>query len=302
MTPRPNDAILSSWALSLHGKSPGTRNLYLRTANWFADWLAANGRPDGGVGDLLEVTRQDAEAWFGSMREAGLAAATIRSRWIALRNLYGWLLDEEEIDANPLAKVKVDKANPEPIRVLTAEDLKALLKACEGRDFLDRRDLALIRVLASTGLRLAEAANLRVGDVDLAKRLAYIPHGKGDKARWIRFDPGTATAVDRYLRARARHRHAHLDALWLARLGPFSVKGIPIMLARRAELAGIGHLHAHQLRHTFASRFLEGGGTEGDLMRLGGWENAEVMRRYGSATAVDRALAAYDQVNPLGQL
>ncbi|MDP1818448.1 MAG: phage integrase N-terminal SAM-like domain-containing protein [Acidimicrobiales bacterium] len=138
MPPDPNAALLSSWELSLHAKSPGTRKLYLRTANWFIDWLKANARPAGGVGDLLEVTRQDAEAWFGAMREAGRAPTTIRSRWIALRNLFAWLTDEEEVESNPLSKVKVAKPNPDPIRVLSDDDLRALLKACEGRDFLDR--------------------------------------------------------------------------------------------------------------------------------------------------------------------
>lgn len=298
----PNVSLLESWTLSLHGKSPGTRGLYLRIVAWFEDWLVANDRPAGAPGDLLAVTRQDAEAWFGSMRTAGLAPATIRSRWIALRNLYGWLTDEEELDANPMAKVRVEKANPEPVRVLSDDDLRALLKACEGKDFLDRRDLALLRLLASTGMRLAEVADLRVGDVDLLKRVAYVEHGKGDKARWVRFDAETAAALDRYKRARGRHRHAGMPWLWLARMGRFTAKGIPLMLVRRAEQAGIGHVHPHQLRHTFAHRYLEAGGTEGDLQRLGGWESAEVMRRYGAARAVDRALAAYDVVDPMGEL
>ena len=53
------------------------------------------------------------------------------------------------------------------------------------------------------------------------------------------------------------------------------------------------------LRHAFAHRFLEAGGTEGSLQRLGGWESAEVMRRYGSARADDRALAEYDHADPM---
>lgn len=297
-----NDGILGSWELSLHGKSPGTRNLYLRVAKWFADWLAEQGRPEAAPGDLLAVSRQDAEAWFAAQRTAGLAPRTLRSRWIALRNLYGWLHDEEEIEANPMAKVRVEKVDPDPIRVLSDDDIRKLLKVCEGRDFLERRDLALIRLLGATGLRLAEAADLQVADVDLRKRVAYIRHGKGDKARWVRFDAGTAQALDRYLRVRGRHRKADLPWLWLARLGRFTVKGIPIMLARRGEAAGIGHVHAHMLRHTWADRWLSNGGSEGDLQRLGGWENADVMRRYGSARATDRALEAYDDVNPLGEL
>lgn len=298
----PNRAILSSWELSLHGKAAGTRRLYLRVVGWFADWLAVNGRPEGAPGDLLEVSRQDAEAWFAAQRSDGLAPTTLRSRWIALRNLYGWLADEDEIDANPMERVKMSKVEPPPIEVLTEDDLRALLKACEGKGFLDRRDLAVVRLLASTGMRLTELANLRVADVDLTRRVAFIEHGKGDKARFVRFDAGTATAIDRYLRARGRHAKAGLPWLWLSRGGHFTNKGIPLMLVRRSEQAGIGHVHAHMFRHTWADRWLSAGGNEGDLQRLGGWENSDVMRRYGSARAVDRALAAYDDVNPLGEL
>lgn len=294
-----NEALLTSWTLSLHGKSPKTRELYLRCVGWFAQWLEANDRPADAPGDLLAVTRQDAEAWFGAQRDAGLAAATLRSRWIALRNLYAWLLDEDEIDANPMARVRVEKANPEPVNVLGDDDLRALLKACEGKGFLERRDFALIRSLAATGLRVSELCNLDMGDLDLGRRVFYVRHGKGDRARWVRFDTDTARALDRYVRARGRHRLADKPALWLTRSGRIQPQSVQYALERRAQAAGIGHVHPHMLRHTFAHRFLERGGTEGDLQRLGGWESAEVMRRYGAARAVDRALAAYDHVDPM---
>lgn len=297
-----NAALVESWTLSLHSKSPRTVNLYLRTVGWFSAWLADNDRPEDAPGDLLAVTRQDAEAWFRAQRADGLSAATIRSRWIALRSFYNWATEEDEVESNPMARVKVDKANPNPVKVLTDDDVRALLKACAGKEFLDRRDYAILRVLFSTGLRLSEVADLAVGDVDLTKRILFVRHGKGDRARFARFDAETARALDRYKRARARHRHASSERLWLARSGYLRASSIPLMLNRRAELAGIGHVHPHQFRHTFAHRFLKNGGTEGDLQRLGGWESAEVMRRYGSAHAVDRALAAYDDINAVGDL
>lgn len=74
------------------------------------------------------------------------------------------------------------------------------------------------------------------------------------------------------------------------------------MLNKRAEEAGVDHVHPHRLRHTWADRWLRAGGNEGDLQRLGGWESAEIMRRYGAARAVDRALAAYDSVDPMAGL
>jgi integrase len=77
---------------------------------------------------------------------------------------------------------------------------------------------------------------------------------------------------------------------------------VPSILSKRATAAGIGHVHPHMLRHTWADAYLSGGGNEGDLQKLGGWENSDIMRRYGSARATDRALAAYDDVDHMRDL
>lgn len=300
MTSAANEAILESWALSLHDKSPRTRVLYLDEVRRFAKWLAAHDRPKDNPGDLVAMRRNDAEAWIIDLREQGLSGATIRSRWIALRNLYGWLVEEEELQRSPLERVTVPKPSPPPVPTLTPDEITGLLKACEGTHFLDRRDNALIRTMLGTGLRLAEVVDLQLGDLDLPNRVIHVRHGKGDRARLVRVDPSTAQALDRYKRARSRHRCAATPWLWLSnRADRLTRKGVPAILDRRAGIAGIGHIHPHQLRHTFADRWLAAGGTEGDLQRLGGWESADVMRRYGSHRATDRALAAYDNINPM---
>ncbi len=146
-------AFLESWRLSLHDKRPSTIELYLDNARRFADWLTEVQRPETSPGDLLGVDRRDVEAYLASLRERDLFSSTIRSRWGALRSLYGWLADEDEIETNPMLKVKVAKAESPPPEVLTADQLGALLKVCEGTDFFDRRDTALIRFMVATGLR-----------------------------------------------------------------------------------------------------------------------------------------------------
>lgn len=78
-------------------------------------------------------------------RRAG--ASDDADRWVALRNLYGWALAEEEITRNPLERVVVTKANTPAPDVLTEDELKLLMKACAGTDFYARRDLALIRFM-----------------------------------------------------------------------------------------------------------------------------------------------------------
>jgi len=297
-----NAALIESWQLSLHGKAPRTVRLYLDEAGRFADWLADHGRPTANPGDLLAVGRRDVEAWLSSLKAAGRSQATMRNRWVALRNLYGWALIEGEVEASPLERVVVAKGNPPAPDVLTDDELRLLLKACAGPDFYARRDLALVRLMLATGMRVSEVCELTIGDLDLVRRIVSVRHGKGDKARLVRYDAATAAALDRYKRVRARHRCAASPALWIGHRGRMTRKGVPTMLNKRAALAGIAHVHPHQLRHTWADRWLRAGGNEGDLQRLGGWESAEIMRRYGESRAVDRALSAYDAINPMGEL
>lgn len=281
-----NETLLTSFELALHDKAASTRALYLDVVRRFAQAL-----PEGV--SLLAVRRQDAEGYFAQLRDEGRAPTTIRSRWIALRNFYGWLAEEEEIAENPMARVKVAKPEPGSTPMPEPEALTKLFKSLAGKGFLERRDLAMIRLAAATGLRVGELCALKVVDVDLRNRIATVHHGKGDKYRLVAFDGGTGAVLDRYLRARSRERLAHLPALWLSRFGAFGVKGTQAMLARRCVDAAIPHVHWHQLRHLFAHQFLARGGQEGDLARLGGWSDPGVMRRYGNVAATDRALANY---------
>jgi integrase/recombinase XerD len=283
------ESYIESWLLALHDKADSTRGLYSSVIRAFAKQL-----PEG-VG-LIEADRRACQQYLASMKAQGLAQATIRSRWIALRSFYAWALDESEISENPMLRVKVERAEPPPPKVPEPEAIKKLLKACTGTSIWQRRDLAMIRTGAATGMRVGELCALQLTDVDLQTRTIVIRKGKGDKARVARIDPETAAAIDRYKRIRGRYRLGYLPDLWLSRFGPFTRDGAQAMLPRKCVEAGIEPLHWHQLRHRFAHAWLAAGGQEGDLAKLGGWSDPGVMRRYGSALASERALAAYDDI------
>jgi site-specific recombinase XerD len=301
-----NQALLESWELDLRSpvragvrkKRESTIALYLQEARRFADWLG-EGRPSP---DLLEVSRQDVVAWIGDLRTHGMSEYTVRNRWIVLRSLYAWATAEEIIPINPTERISVPKVDEPPPDVLDDEAIAALLAACRGTSFGDRRDLALIRLMLATGLRASEVCALTVGDVDLRSRIASVTDGKGGRARLARFDAATAAAIDRYNRLRGRHRFAARSELWLGHRGPITRKGLHPILQKRAEIAGLGHLHPHMLRHSFAHRMKRAGASFEDLGQLGGWTSAEVMKRYGSSLAVERSLEAYDRLNPMGEL
>jgi integrase len=100
------------------------------------------------------------------------------------------------------------------------------------------------------------------------------------------------------------HRLAATPALWLAETGGgerLSYHGLRVALLARARAAGIDGFHVHKLRHTFASRWLGSGGSEGGLMSLAGWRSREMLDRYSRATAADRATAEARSLN-LGDL
>ena len=147
-------------------------------------------------------------------------------------------------------------------------------------------------------------ANLDLDDVDLDRKWVRVL-GKGRRPRAVPFGAASAKAVDRYLRVRGGHARADFRRLWLGSSGrTFTDGAVRQMLERRGAEAGVANLHAHRFRHTFAHQHLAEGGNEGDLMMFTGWKSRQMLQRYASSTAAERAKAAYrsplDRMNERG--
>jgi site-specific recombinase XerD len=272
--------------LRAEGRSDRTVIIYGQAITFFSRWLEAQGRE----ATVDELTRAAIREWLAQLSDVN-EASTIKTRYRGLFRFCGWLVDEDEIPEQPMKTLSPPQPKMKPVPILSDDDLAALLKACAGKDFSNRRDEAMIRLLLDCGLRVSELCGLTVEGVDLDNGMALV-RGKGNKLRPVYFGSRTARAVDRYLRTRSSHRWAHLDNLLLTQRGGLSPDGVRERMNVLAAAAGLDHLHPHQFRHTFAHDFLMNGGQERDLKRLAGWSSDVMLERYGASAADVRAKAA----------
>src|SRR5215207_9508763 len=200
--------------------SPSTVEVYGGAGAQFAAFLRDRGMPT----EVRSIAREHVEAFMEHLL-ATRAPATASNRYRALKRFFGFLVEEGELTSSPMERMRPPKVPEAPPPVLTEEQLKALLKACSGKTFEDRRDTALLRCFIDTGGRRAEilglrwSDNLEDSDVDLDQGLLYVL-GKGRRPRALPIGSKTVRALDSYIRARRAHSYAAAPELWLGLRGP----------------------------------------------------------------------------------
>jgi len=250
------------------------------------------------VGYPWPPTAEHLADYLAGRREAGKAKNTVRNSHVALRSWFNWLMEEGEVAENPMARLKtptLDNVSPDPY---TDEEVRAMLAACRGKDWLTARDAAMIGVLADTGLRASELCGLTVDDVELdVERIRVV--GKGGRHRFVGLGAAAQVLLDRYIRRRRSGR----PELWVNRAGqPVTPSGLYQIVERVGRTGKVQRRGIHRFRHYAATAMLRQGMGELDLARFMGWSTLAMAQRYTKSEAQERALKAHRAHSPLDSL
>jgi len=279
------------------GSSARTDESYGRDLRRLAEWAVAHG-----VLTPETLTAAQLREFVYTLKDLGLAPASIRRSISAVRTWYRFLMAEGVVSADPSERLETPRKWRTLPEVLTADEVARLLGAIPLEEPLAFRDRAMLELAYGAGLRVSEWISLRVADLMLEDGVVRV-FGKGSKERLVPVGAQAIGAVALYLRElRPRlERGKGSGVLFLnARGGPLSRMGAWKILRKYVTRSGIAKtVTPHTLRHSFATHLLEGGADLRSVQEMLGHADISTTQVY---THVDREFlrSVHRQFHPRG--
>ncbi len=243
------------------------------------------------LSDWGQLDSQHIRAFAAHAHAAGLAPRSIQRRLSAVRSFYTFLLREAagelargrrtaRITRNPAHEVRAPKSPRKLPPTLDADQMARLLEIPQGDD-LSARDRALMELLYSSGLRLAECVGLDLPRLDLKDRTVQVL-GKGGKSRIVPVGRAAVQALKSWLKVRGALARSDEAALFVGRNGRrLGARAVQLRVAGWARRQGLSmHVHPHLFRHSFASHLLESSGELRSVQELLGHANISTTQIY----------------------
>lgn len=280
----PLEQFLDTWLLWGNFSSK-TRTWYREVFVSFIEWMRAQGN-QGVLGELDPLV---ARRWQYELETSGRSINTVRGYLATLKSFSRYLaeerivLDKDQQPLNLLAEVKVPKLPRTKPQVYKDDELDKILAGIDRHHIYGARTSALIRLLLYGGLRLKEACELRIEDVDWDTGRIHIrwESAKRRKERETYVGRRTLLEMRRYVED-YRLRDTAIDELFVDQDGgPLTPNAVQCLLGRLKKKLGLKKLSAHQFRRTWATNYRKMGvGDLYDLQLEGGWEDLSVPQRF----------------------
>ncbi len=249
-----------------------------------------------GVTRWQDLQAQHVRNILAEGKKAGLSARSLSLRLSALRRFLTYLVEQGELQANPAMGISVPKQSKHLPKNMNNEQMQQLLDN-ESDDPLDVRDRAMIELMYSSGLRLAELQGLDLSSLDWSL-LEVRVWGKGSKERIVPFGSYAKKALEAWLTIRDEFSPQD-NALFVSSRGTrISMRSIQKRMARWAVYQGLNtHLHPHKLRHSFATHLLENSADLRAVQELLGHSSLSTTQIYTHLNFQHLA-NVYDQAHP----
>lgn len=190
-----------------------------------------------------------------------------------LSSFFSWLEEEDYILKSPIRRIHKVKTRKVVKEVISDENLEQLRDGC-----CEKRDLAIIDILVSTGMRVGELVNLNIDDLDFEERECVV-YGKGDKERKVYFDARTKLHVQSYL---AERTDSNL-ALFVSLNAPYQrlqISGVETRLRELGRQLQINNVHPHKFRRTMATKAIDKGMPIEQVQKLLGHQQIDTTMQY----------------------
>ncbi|MCZ8205982.1 tyrosine recombinase XerC [Gemmatimonas sp.] len=289
--------------------SPNTRTAYTRDLREFSTWLAQLHGEQGW--DWNELSRTSIRGYMAHLTRRGLAKRSIARQLSAVRSFYRWMHRDERVDVNPARAVSTPRLPRTLPAYLDRQQAETLLQHAATRAqslaFTDVRNLAMLELFYSSGLRLSELRGVDLADLDLVSQQVKV-RGKGRKERIVPLGDHAQRALRNYLVKRdtllqqlggAKAGRLARGAVFLSERGSrISPRAAQHAMVQLLEAVSEGaDLTTHSLRHSFATHLVDAGADLRAVQELLGHASISTTQIY-THTSVERLKKVYRQAHP----
>jgi len=242
-----------------------------------------------------EISSETCSAWIGSLYSQNNNPRSIQRHLSSAKGFFRFLKKNNLIQSSPFELVTAPKSSNKLPDVLSPEDVEQLLNF-KPSNMIEIRDMAIVELMYSSGLRVSETVNINLNDFEENKSFLRVL-GKGSKTRLVPMGRYAVNAINEWLIEREKILN-NTDALFLNSKGTrLTVRSVQLRLKKMAVKQGLPPIHPHMLRHSFATHMLESSGDLRTIQELLGHSSLSTTQIY---TKLDYQYLAkiYDKSHP----